>query len=84
MRGELLDQVVRAQQQRFGYRDTKRLGGLEIDHQFELGGLLDRKIGGFCTAQDSVDVIGAYLGLFGVRSTVRNQGATLCFVGHGW
>jgi hypothetical protein len=28
-----------------GHREAERLGGLEIDHQLELGRLLDRQIG---------------------------------------
>ena len=30
---------------------TDRLRGLEIDHQLELGRLLDGKVGGLCAAQ---------------------------------
>jgi len=40
----LLDELVRAQQQGLRNRQADRLGGLEIEHQFELGGLLDRKV----------------------------------------
>ena len=32
------------------------LGGLQVDHQLEIGWLLDRKVGGFCSFQDFVDV----------------------------
>jgi hypothetical protein len=38
------------------YGEPERLGGLEVDHQVELGRLLDRQIGGFCTLQDSSGV----------------------------
>ena len=42
----LLNHRVRAQQQRLRDREAERLGGLEIDEQLELRGLLDRKIRG--------------------------------------
>jgi hypothetical protein len=41
----------------FGQR-THRLGGLEIDHQLELGRLFDRQIGRFGAAQELDDLTG--------------------------
>jgi hypothetical protein len=41
----LLDHLIGGRQQRFRDRDAERLGGLEVDHQFELGSPLDRQIG---------------------------------------
>src|SRR5262249_13319853 len=38
------------------YVETERLGSFEVDHQLELGRLLDRQIGGFFTFQNSVDI----------------------------
>src|SRR5262245_37167414 len=51
-----LDDLVSSGQDRLRDREAERLGGLEIDDQLELGGLLDGEIGGFCTFQDLVDV----------------------------
>ena len=45
-RVSLLDHLVGAGEQRRRNVDAKRLRGLEIDHQLELGRLLDRQIGG--------------------------------------
>src|SRR4051794_36944729 len=42
---ESLNQLIRELQQRLRDRYAKRLGGLEVDHQLELGRLLDRQIG---------------------------------------
>jgi len=42
----LLDDVVRLESERLRDGQPQRLGGFEIDHQLELGRLLDREIGG--------------------------------------
>ena len=54
----LLDHVVRPQQERLRDRQPERLGGLEIDDQLKLGGLLNRKIGGLSALKDLVHVGG--------------------------
>src|SRR5215467_5083387 len=54
----LLDHVVGADEDRLRDRQPERLGGLEIDHQLELGRLLDRQIGRFRPLQDPVDQVG--------------------------
>src|SRR5215813_1256132 len=54
----LLDQAVRALQERPGQRQSERLRRLEIDDQLELRRLLHGKIGGFHTLQNLVDVNG--------------------------
>jgi hypothetical protein len=46
-------------EQRGRYGQTKRLGGLHVDDQFELRRLLNRKIRRFGALQDPVDVGGA-------------------------
>jgi hypothetical protein len=44
--GALLDHLGRPQQRRRRDREAQRFGGLEVDDQLELGGLLDGEIGG--------------------------------------
>jgi hypothetical protein len=52
----LLDYLIRSQQQRVGNGDAERLGGLEVDHELELGGLLHRQVGRVGPLQDLVHV----------------------------
>ena len=52
----LLDDLVRPPQDRRRDRKAKRLCGLQVDHELELRGLLNRQIGGLCAFQD-LDVI---------------------------
>ena len=42
----LFDQLVCAQQQRLRNRQPEGLRGFQVDDQLELGGLLDREVGG--------------------------------------
>src|SRR5438477_7705077 len=53
-----LDHLVGAQQQGFGDREAKRLGGGEVDDKIEFGWLLDRDAGRLGPAQNLVDVVG--------------------------
>jgi len=41
---ELLDHLIRPLQERLRHRQAEGFGGLEVDDQLELGGLLHRKI----------------------------------------
>src|SRR5262245_44417543 len=52
----LLYDLIHLQQQRLGNLEPKRLRGLEIDDELELGGLFDREIGG-PRALENPDVI---------------------------
>jgi len=52
----LFDHLVSLSVQRGRYGEPERLCGLEIDDQFELGRLLDRKIGRLGTFQDAIDI----------------------------
>src|SRR6266542_3143040 len=52
-----LDHFVRAQQQRLRDRNTKRFRGFHVDHQLELGWLLDREISGLGALQYLFDVV---------------------------
>src|SRR5262249_27572597 len=50
----LLEELVRLEQERLGDGQPQTLGGFEIDHQLELGRLLDREIGRLGALQDLV------------------------------
>jgi len=39
-----------------GHFEAERLGGLEVDHQFELGRLYDRKVGGLLAFENPAGV----------------------------
>jgi hypothetical protein len=53
-----MDHLVRPPQQRLRDRQAQGFGGLEVDDQLELGGLLDREIGGLGALEDLVYVSG--------------------------
>jgi hypothetical protein len=48
--------LVRGSEQRSRYGEAENLGSLEIDDQFELGGLLDRQVARSCALEDFIDV----------------------------
>jgi hypothetical protein len=48
------DHPIRPRQHIWRYRHADLLGSLEIDHQLEFRGLLDRQIGGLGSLQDFV------------------------------
>ena len=52
----LFDHFVCLSKQRGGSGQTERAGRLQIDHQLECGGLLNREIGGLRTLEDLGDV----------------------------
>src|SRR5215475_6506033 len=53
-----LNQLIGAQQQRFGNFQSKRLGGGEVDDEMELSRLLDRDVARLRPAQNFVDEFG--------------------------
>src|SRR5258706_4015260 len=52
----LLDHLIRPQQQRRRDREAERLGGLQVDDQLELRGLLYGQIAGLGALEDFIDV----------------------------
>ena len=56
--GRSLDDLVGAGKQRGRNAEPERGGGLEVDGQFELGGLLHRQVTRRCTIQNSLHKIG--------------------------
>ena len=53
------DQFVSANEERQRHVEPERLGGLEIDNQLDLGGLLHGEISRFRSFEDSVNVEGS-------------------------
>src|SRR5258708_31894537 len=49
-----LDHPIRPLQERRRDRQAERLGGLEVDHQFELGRLLDGEVNWFRALEDLI------------------------------
>jgi hypothetical protein len=52
----LFNHLIRPLQERRRDRQTEGLGGLEVDHEFELRRLLDGQVGGPGALEDLVDV----------------------------
>src|SRR5262245_40144215 len=50
--GPLFDDLIRPRQERGRDREAEGLGGLEVDDEFELGGLLDGEVGGLRAFED--------------------------------
>jgi hypothetical protein len=67
----LLDHFIRPGQHRGRDRQAQGLGGLQVDHKLELGGLLDGEVGWLGTPENLVDVEG---GALGQTSLIRSVG----------
>jgi hypothetical protein len=55
----LVDHFVGGNQKRFRYRETERLGSLEVDNKVELIRLLDRNVGGPCNEGSAWTLLGS-------------------------
>src|SRR5438445_623232 len=69
----LLDHVVRPQQKRRRDPEAERPGGLEVDDEFERGGLLDGQVGRPCPLEDLVRQTGGATIHLGVVHSVGDQ-----------
>src|SRR5712664_826601 len=76
----LYDHLVGAGEQCRWHNDVKRLCGLQIDHQFELGRLFDRQVGGLRTLENLVDENGGPTIKVSVISSVGQEEARLCIL----
>jgi hypothetical protein len=54
----LLDHLIRQEEQRWRHRDPQCLGGLEVDDELELHGLLHGQVGGLGPFEDLVHIGG--------------------------
>src|SRR5581483_7118177 len=57
------------------HRNAERLGGLEIDHEFELGRLLHRQIGGFLTLENTAGIAASETIYVSYASPIAHQSA---------
>src|SRR5215469_675718 len=54
----LFDHLVGTRKERWRYGETKRFGGFQVNHQFELGRRLHREVSGLLTFKNAIDVTG--------------------------
>src|SRR5438445_12309071 len=69
------DHLVGEREQLVGKLETKRPGGLEVDHKLVLSWCLHRKVGWLLTLEDTVDIAGRAPILVGVIRSVGDQAA---------
>ena len=72
---DLLDHLIGASEQLWRHRNAERLGGLEVQEQFDFRGLLYRQVGRLLALEDAVDVAGRAPILVHPIRPVRDQAA---------
>src|SRR5207245_1727759 len=73
----LLDHLVGASDDGLRDRKAEGLGGLEVDHQLELGRLLDGQVGGLRAFQDLVHVNGRAAERVGTAGSIGHEAASV-------
>ena len=73
----LLDHLVRPLQHRWGNREPKGLGRLDVNHELELRGLLHGQISRLSAFEDPIDVRGCAAHLVIEVDAIRHQPTTL-------
>src|SRR6516225_403530 len=76
------DDLVDADEDRRWDRQSERLGGLEVDDQFVMGGLLEGQLGRTGAAQDLVDQGRTALEIVAEHRAIRQQPTCLGVVPH--
>src|SRR5262245_27597523 len=79
---DLLDHVVRAPEERRRKDETEHLGSLEIDHQLELGRLLDGQVAGLGALEDLVDIGGRASERVGRAGPIGHEAAVVHVLPH--
>src|SRR5262249_20790802 len=73
----LFDHLVRRIQKARRHGEAERLGGLEVDYQFELGRSLHRQIGRLLPLEDAIDIGRRKLEMMALLTSVGQQTAEL-------
>ena len=74
----LLDQCIHAGEQRGRYGEAQCLGGLDVNRQFELRGLLDRKVCWFGALENSINIRGRAAMQVGIIRPICDQCTLFC------
>src|SRR4030095_12956613 len=72
--GGSLDHLIRPLEERLRNRQPERLGRLHVDHELELGGLLDGQVGWFGAFEDLAHIGGGASPMNGAARTAVTPG----------